>query len=127
MYMVNGHARIRKDFLRVVHFYVYFWLKRGERILLSECHYKRAIIGPQAKRHLNGVSWCANDDPTLNVCLAGLSFSGGPDQYCYETLYYVIFQGGGGSVRTTLPQGSAHGENLSELAHFLKALNIYTI
>ena len=95
MYMVNGHARIRKDFLRVVHFYVYFWLKRGERILLSDCHYKRAIIGPPAKRHLNGVTWRANNDPTLNACSAGLSFSGDPDQYCYETLYYVISQGAG--------------------------------
>ena len=32
----------------------------------------RAIIGPLAKRHLNTFHWCADDDPTLNICLVAL-------------------------------------------------------
>ena len=32
-------------------------------------HYKQAIIGPPAKRHLNGVSLRADNDPTLNAGL----------------------------------------------------------
>ena len=32
----------------------------------SKYHYKRAIIGPPAKRHLNGVPWRADDGPKVN-------------------------------------------------------------
>ena len=59
-------------------------------------HYKRTIIGPPAKRHLNG--------PTLS------DFSGDPDQ----TQYFCDFSigGGGGGVgggRGSGPSESANG------------------
>ena len=40
----------------------------------SKEHYKRAIIGPPAKRHLNGVRWRADDGPTLNAGSVASSF-----------------------------------------------------
>ena len=47
-------------------------LMRGERG--PTYHYKRAIIGPSAKRHLNlnGVSLGCVDGPTFNAGLAAL-------------------------------------------------------
>ena len=47
-----------------------FKLMRG-----SYYQYKRAIIGPAAKRHLNGVSLAADDGPTVN---GDLIFQGRP-------------------------------------------------
>ena len=40
----------------------------------------------------------ADDGSTLNADLVTLPFSGDPDQYYLETLYFVIFSGGGGSL-----------------------------
>ena len=56
---VYHHAKIQKilskgsNFDNVFFFSFYFsWWREG----VSKYHYKRAIIGPPAKRHLNGVS-----------------------------------------------------------------------
>ena len=35
-------------------------------------HYKRAIMGPPAKHHLNGIRWRPDDGPTLNAGLKAL-------------------------------------------------------
>ena len=59
------HARIQEvlpegDFDNVFFFFFFSWWGEGG----SKCYYKRAIIGPPAKRHLNGISPCADDGPT---------------------------------------------------------------
>ena len=41
---------------------------------MREYHYKRAIIGQLAKRHLMVFRWRADDDPTLNAGLVVLLF-----------------------------------------------------
>ena len=38
-----------------------------------------------------------NVDPGRKMKMIHCDFSGDPDQYCYETLYFLIFQGGVGS------------------------------
>ena len=54
----------------------------------SKYHYKRVIIGPPAKRHLNedrfkmAFRWRADYNPTLNAGLVVYVFSEDPDQYC---------------------------------------------
>ena len=40
----------------------------------SKYHYKRAIIGPPAKRHLMVFRWQADDGPTLNAGLVAMWF-----------------------------------------------------
>ena len=51
----------------------------------------------------------ADDGPSLNEAgLLARDFTGYPDQYCYETLYSVIFQGGGGGPDPCPPSRSAH-------------------
>ena len=38
-------------------------------------------------------------------------FSGDPDQYCYETLYFVIFKEGGGPNPLPPPSESVHTDD----------------
>ena len=72
-------------------------------VLTIQIPLKSPIIGPPAKRHFNaieiGFRWRADDGPTLNAGLVASGFSGGPDQYCYETIYLCDFSGGGGTDR----------------------------
>ena len=63
----------------------------------SKYRYKRAINGPPAKRHWNGVSLAGRCWPNIECCLG---FSGDPDQYYKDTLYFL---GGGGGARTPCP------------------------
>ena len=72
--------------------------------------YKRAIIGPAAKRHLNGVSlaghWWPNIESLLGSCviLQGIRTSMAKKPYIF-----VIFQGRSGPpVPPPPPSGSAH-------------------
>ena len=50
------------------------------------------INGPSSARQRNAISmtfrWRADDGPILNAGLIALWFSGDPDQYCLETLYF---------------------------------------
>ena len=56
--------------------------------------------------------WRVNGPP-LNAGLVAMWFLADPDQYCWETLYFCDFSGGG--VRTPWPpSGSAHGMHLKE-------------
>ena len=67
---LSAHARILKVLQRgpnLTTLFSFFLLKRDDAY-----HYKRAIIGPPSKRHLNGVRWRADDGPTLNAGLAAL-------------------------------------------------------
>ena len=43
----------------------------------------------------------------LNADMVACGFSGNPDQYCYEILYFCAFSGGGGGPPAPL-SGSAH-------------------
>ena len=63
----------------------------------------RANIGPPAKRHLNGVRLRADDGPILNAGLVALCFFRGSGKYCYVTLYFCDFSGGGGGGRPLFP------------------------
>ena len=52
--------------------------------------------------------WRADNDPTLNAGLVACDFSGEPDQYCKETLYFCYFLGGTGPPAPPPPSGSTH-------------------
>ena len=65
LFFKTGHARIQIVLSEgVQHFYVFFYLISYR----SKYHYNQAIIGPPAKRHLNGVSlsdrWWPNTELT---------------------------------------------------------------
>ena len=64
----------------------------------SKYHYKWAIIGPPAKRHLNGVRLTGDDGPTLNVGLIALCISRGSGP-----VLPFIFQGEGPDPPTPPP------------------------
>ena len=88
-----AHARIQKVLTEGVQFCNVFY----GRIKIPL--YKRAIISPPVKCHLNGVSLaCPDDDSTLNACLVALSFSGIRTDIAKKPYIFVIFQAGGGGV-----------------------------
>ena len=62
----------------------------------SKYHLNRAIIGPPAKRHLNGFLWRADNGPTLNAGLAALWFFWGSRTEWNVSLYFCEFSGGWG-------------------------------
>ena len=59
--------------------------------------YKWATIGPQRNAIFMAFCWRADAGQKLNAGLVAFfcDFSGNPDQYCKETLYFLIFQGSG--------------------------------
>ena len=57
-------------------------------------HYKRAIIGPPAKRHLMAFRWRADDGPTLNAGLKAEILDGIWTYIARIPYILVIFQGG---------------------------------
>ena len=75
----GGRARIQKVLSEGSNFVNVFFLLFFVCLLLfflgrMKYHYKRTIIGPPAKRHLNGVSLAADDGPTMNAGLVALRF-----------------------------------------------------
>ena len=70
------------------------------------------IGGPSSARQRN---WRADNGPTLNAGLVACDFSGELDQYWLETLFFVIFKGGGGVRTPCPPSGSAHDNQGSVL------------
>ena len=72
-------------------------------------HYKLAIIGPLAKRHLNGVSLAGRSWPKIECWLGSyVLFQGMRASIAKKPYIFVIFQGrwSGPTVR---PSRSAHG------------------
>ena len=51
------------------------------------------ISRPSSARQRNTIN--VDDGPTFNAGLVALHFSGDPDQYCQENLYFYDFQGRG--------------------------------
>ena len=71
----------------------------------SKYRFKRAIIGPEAKGHLNGVSLMGRWWPNTKCCLASFVILQGIRTNIAKKPYiFVIFQGGRGSR----PFGCAH-------------------
>ena len=72
----------------------------------SKYHHKRAIDGPPAKIHLNGVSLaCQYDAPKLNAGLVAFQgFQGIRTSIAKKPYIFVIFRGGGS--RPPPPSGS---------------------
>ena len=58
-------------------FFFSWWGDRG-----SKYRYKWAIIGPPAKRHLNGVSLAGRWWPNIECWVGSCDFSGDQDLYC---------------------------------------------
>ena len=79
--------------LTTVLFSVFSWWGEG----CSKCHYKRAIIGPPAKRHLNGISLVCGWWPNIECWL----FQGIGTSFAKKPYIFVSFQGEG--VRTPCP------------------------
>ena len=88
-----AHAWIQKVFFKGGPTLTTFFLMMGERV--SKCHYKRDIIGPPAKRHLNGVSLAGRWWPSIEcwpgsfVILRGIRTS-----IAKKPFIFVIFSGG---------------------------------
>ena len=75
-------------------FFLVWWGEEG-----SKYHYKRAMIGPPAKRHLNGVSLACRWWPYIECWLGSfVNFKGIRTSIAKKPYIFVIFQGVG--VRT---------------------------
>ena len=83
----------------------------------SKNHYKRAIIGPPAKRHRR-----ADDDPTSNACLLACDFQEFLTCIGSKPYIFVIFRGGESGLPAPPPSGSAH-----DFCHFISPLRMYWI
>ena len=61
--------------------------------------------------------------PVSETLNAGYVASGDPDRYCYQTVHFCNFSGGGGGVRTPVPHpfGSAHAETISMIKRIAHA------
>ena len=62
---------------------------------LSKYHYKRAIFGPPAKRHLNGVLLACRLWPKIESCLDSFTILRGSEPVLLKNLYIFYFRGGG--------------------------------
>ena len=103
------HTRIQKilsEGIQLWRRFFFFLYNEG----WEKYHHKRAINGPPAKRHLNGVSLACWWWPNIERWLGSLViFQGIWTRIAKKPYIFVIFQGGGG-VRTPVPpSGSVHG------------------
>ena len=71
----------------------FFKLKRG-----SKYHEKRAIIGPLAKRHLNGVSLPCQWGPNIECWLGSFAIFQGIQTVLLRNPIFCDFSGGGGPL-----------------------------
>ena len=93
-----------------------WWWKRGSRH-----HYKRAIIGPPVKHHLNGVSLIDNPTsvtyirslPNMECWLGSFVILRGTGLVCLETLFWWFFRGGGAPDSLSPPLWNSHMSCLS--------------
>ena len=90
----------------------------------SKYHYKRDIIGPPAKRHLNGVSHACRCWPNIECWLGSFRiFQGIRTCIAKKPYIFVIFQGKG--VRTPFPPLDPHmHKSLYHQSHILVSSEI---
>ena len=96
----NLHARIQKVLSQGVQLWKCFFIYIQGREDPNKYHYKRAIIDPPAKRHLNGVLLAGRWWPNIE-CWIGtfVIIKGIRTSFAKEPYIFVIFQG----VRTPCP------------------------
>ena len=100
------HARIHSVCQTLTTFFS--WLGEGG----PKYHYERVIIGPPAKRRLNGVSLACRSWPNIECWLGSfMIFLGIRTSIVKKPYIFAIFQGGGSGPLP--PSGSAH--RLSEV------------
>ena len=99
---VSFHAQIQKvlsDGVQLWQRCFSSWGKVG-----SKYHYKRAIIGPQGKHHLNGVSLAYRWWPNIECWLRSfVVFQGIRTSIATKTYILMIFQRGGGVWTPPIP------------------------
>ena len=83
----------------------FFFSIMGEE--LSKYHFKRAIFGPPAKRHLNGVSLACRLRPKIESWLGSFTIIRGSGPVLLKHYIFVIFEGRSGPPALP-PSGSAH-------------------
>ena len=108
---ITFHARIQKVLSEGVQLWQVFLGGEGG----SKCPYKQAIIGPPARRILNGVLLADRWWPNIECWLGSFGIFIGSGPILLENpVFFVIFRrGGGGGVRTPCPHsGSAHALHL---------------
>ena len=102
----DNHARIQKVFSEGVQlrqrFFLFFWVMSGSKYYLF-----RAIIGPPAKRHLNGVSLAGRWWPNIECWIGSLVILRGSGPVLLRIPIFLYFPGGSGPPVPAL-SGSAH-------------------
>ena len=90
---ITFHARIQKVLSEGVQLWqVFLWGEGG-----SKCPYKQAIIGPPARRILNGVLLADRWWPNIECWLGSFGIFIGSGPILLENpVFFVIFRGGGG-------------------------------
>ena len=114
LYLINGpyysrwalyksHARVQNVLSEGVQLWQRFFFLFSSFLLFlsrwreggSKYHYKRAIIGLPAKRHLNGVSLACRWWPNIKCWLGSFKiFRGSGPVLLRNPIYFLIFQGG---------------------------------
>ena len=125
---INQHARTQKVLSVGVQLWCFYLAWWGEE--RSKYHYKRTIIGPPAKRHLNGVSLACQWWPYIECSLGSfVIFKGIQTSFAKKPYIFVIFQGGGGSG-SPVPPPFCIGkvvipllDNKNKSKHFIHILN----
>ena len=86
---------------------VQLWLFFVFFLVWSKYHYKRTIIGPQAKRHFNGVSLACRWWPNIESGLVALWLFRGSGPVLLRNPTFLYFSGGGG-LDLYSPSGFSH-------------------
>ena len=86
------YARIQKVLSEWVQHKQRFFSLMGEE--LSKYHYQRAIFGPPANRHSNGVSLAYRLWPKIESWLGSLTILRGSGPVLLKNLYFCDFRGG---------------------------------
>ena len=104
------HARIQKVLPQRVQLWRFFIVDEGRKD--PKYHYKRAIIGPLAKRHLNGVSLACRCVPNIECWLGSVVIFRGSGPVLLRNPTFLWFLRGGGPDALP-PSGSVHAVRVS--------------
>ena len=120
--VISSHARIQKALSEGSNFDNVFFSWLGEK--WSKYHHKRAIIGPLAKRHLNGVSLACRCWPNIECWLGSFVIFQRIRTSIAKNPYILCSFRGGGGPDPLSPSGSAHGSSESSLIANVKSTHI---